>query len=44
MKLSIWPEEDQEDVPAPLISYNSDQKISNTSSDNETADVNNDDV
>ena len=40
MKLSVWPEEDQKNVSAPLISYNLNQKIDNTSSDNEAVDVN----
>ena len=44
MKLPVWPEEDQEDVPASLTSYNSDQEISNTSSDNEAADVDDNDA
>ena len=39
MKLPVWPEENQEDVPAPPTSYNSDQEISNTPSDDEAADV-----
>ena len=44
MKLPVWPEEDQKNVPAPLISYNLDWEINNTSSDNEAADVDDDNM
>ena len=42
MKLPVWSEEDQKNVSASLTNYNLNQKISNTSSDDETADVNDD--
>ena len=35
MKLSIWPEKDQKNVPDSLTDYNLTQKFSSTSSDNE---------
>ena len=42
MKLSVWPEEDQKNMPASLTDYNLDQKIGDTLSDNEAADVDGD--
>ena len=44
MKLPVWSEKNQEDVPAPLTSYNLNQKIDNTFSDDETVDVNDNNV
>ena len=35
MKLSVWPEEDQKNVPDPLTDYNLTQKFDSTSSDDE---------
>ena len=44
MKLSVWPEEDQKNVPGPLTSYNLAQKFSSTSSNDEIKDEENADV
>ena len=44
MELPVWPEEDQEDVPAPPTGYNPDWEIGNTPSGDEAADVDGDDA
>ena len=44
MKLPVWPEKDQKNVPAPSADYNLDWEIDDTSSDDETVDVDSDDM
>ena len=44
MKLPVWPEEDQEDMPGPSTDYNLTQEFSSTSSDNEVKNEKNTDM